>query len=205
MATLVLLDESGLLMAPLVKRTWALRGHRPEIYQKGKQREKVSLAVALCLSPNRDWLRLLYRTLVNGYFNNEKIAEFLEGLMREIPTALVVLWDRGNMHKGDPIRDELKRFHPRLSIEQLPPWAPMLDPVEPVFSWLKYGRLSNFAALNAQQLNAVVKTELDAIRRDQKCLRNFWHASELPLPKPLKKETLASLPTIDHDNLRRIR
>ena len=173
-------------MAPLVKRTWALRGHRPELHQKGKHREKVSLAVALCLSPNRDRLRLIYRTLVNDYFNNEKVADFLEALMREIPEPLVVLWDRGNMHKGDPIREELERFKPRLNTELLPPWAPMLDPVEPIFSWLKYGRLSNFAPMNAQELNKMVLAELKTVEQDQGSLRNFWHASDLPLPKPLK-------------------
>ena len=55
-AHLVVIDESGLLMAPLVKRTWALRGHRPVLFQKGKHREKVSLATALWLSPQRDCL-----------------------------------------------------------------------------------------------------------------------------------------------------
>jgi len=177
-------------MAPLVRRTWALRGHRPELYQKGKHREKVSLAAALWLSPTRDRLGLIYQTLINDYFNNEQVAKFLELLMREIPAPLVVLWDRGNMHKGDPIREEVRRFQPRLSLERLPPWAPMLDPVEPIFSWLKYGRLSNFAPMNAHELNARLLAELKPIREDQVCLRNFWHASDLPLPKPLKKRTL---------------
>jgi len=180
-----LIDESGLLMAPLVKRTWALRGHRPELLQKGKHREKVSLAVALWLSPRRDRLGLMYRTLVNDYFNNHQIARFLELLMREIPNRLVVLWDRGNMHKGDPIRAQVERYRPRLSLESLPPWAPMLDPAEPLFSWLKYGRLSNFAPREANELNKTVLRELHSISEDQESLRNLWHASDLPLPRRL--------------------
>jgi len=78
-------------MAPLVKRTWALRGQRPELHQKGKHREKVSLAVALWLSPQREQLGLIYRTLENDYFNNQQVARFLEGVLREIPNRLVVL------------------------------------------------------------------------------------------------------------------
>ena len=189
MAYLVLIDESGLLMAPLVKRTWALRGDRPQL-QKGKHREKVSLAAALWLAPKRDRIGLMCQTLINEYFNNEKVASFLETLLRELPHPLVVLWDRGNMHKGDPIRAEVARFQPRLSLELLPPWAPMLDPVEPIFSWLKYGRLSNYAPANAHDLNKMVLAELATIQTDQQRLRDFWHASNLPLPKPLKKRTL---------------
>jgi transposase len=172
-------------MAPLVKRTWAFRGSRPELHQKGKHREKVSLAVALWLSPKRERLGLLYRTLENDYFNNQQVARFLEAIMREIPHPLVVLWDRGNMHKGDPIRAQMERFRPRLHLELLPPWAPMLDPVEPIFSWLKYGRLSNYAPRNAHELNQTVEEELDAIADDQDILQRLWHRSDLPLPRQL--------------------
>src|SRR5262249_3293984 len=164
---------------------WARSGRRPELHQKGKHREKVSLAVALYLSPKRKHLGLIYRTLENGYFNNQQVARFLEGVLREIPNRLVVLWDRGNMHKGDPIRAQVERFRPRLSLELLPPWAPMLAPAEPIFSWLKYGRLSNFAPHNAPDLNRAVVAELEAIRADQDVLRHLWHASDLPLPRSL--------------------
>ena len=184
-AHLVLIDESGLLMAPLVKRTWALRGQRPVVKQKGKHREKVSLAVALALSPRRTHMELHCATLANAYFNNEKIVGFLTALMRAIPRSMVILWDRGNMHRGDPIRTALARFWPRLSLETLPPWAPMLDPVEPIFSWLKNGQLSNYAPENAGELQRRIHEELDAIRDDQEVLFNFWHASKLPLPKAL--------------------
>src|ERR1051325_6880367 len=94
-AALVLIDESGLLMAPLVRRTWAPRGQTPILKQRGKHRERVSVAAALCLSPDQDRLRLVYQTLVNGYFNNERTALFLESLMREIPGRFLVIWDAG--------------------------------------------------------------------------------------------------------------
>jgi len=186
MAYLVLIDESGLLMAPLVRRTWARRGRRPELLQEGQRREKVSLAVALWLSPKRDRLGLIYQTVVDGYFNNDQVAGFLESVAREIPDRIVVLWDSGPMHKGDPIWSKIEDLKPRLSVESLAPWAPMLDPVEPIFGWLKYGRLANYAPSNAKELNRMVFAELNTIYDDQERLRNFWHASDLPLPEPLK-------------------
>jgi putative transposase len=155
------------------------------LHQKGKHREKVSLAVAFWLSPPRERLGLIYRTLENDYFNNQQVARFLEELMREIPNRLVVLWDRGNRHKGDPIRAQVERYRPRLTLELLPPWAPMLDPTEPIFSWLKYGRLSNFAPRDARELNQAIVAELEPATDDQDLLRHLWHASDLPLPLPL--------------------
>src|SRR5512143_4028467 len=53
-AAILLLDESGLLMAPLVRRSWALRGQPPVLKQKARYREKVSVAAAVWLTPRRD-------------------------------------------------------------------------------------------------------------------------------------------------------
>ena len=85
------------------------------------------------------------------------------------------------MHKGDPIRKVLARHHRRLSLERLPPYAPMLNPVEQLWGWLKYGRLSNFAAHNAHELNRKIVARLNVISKNQPRLRTFFRASQLPL------------------------
>jgi hypothetical protein len=104
-------------------------------------------------------------------------------LVRDIPNRLVVLWDGSTMHKGDPIRDAVENFAPRLTLERLPPYAPMLNLVEPLWSWLKYSRLCNFAPADACELNERTVSELNAIAGDQDFLKLLWHASDLPLPR----------------------
>jgi putative transposase len=89
------------------------------------------------------------------------------------------------MHKGDPIRGLEDRFPGRLILERLPPYSPMLNPIEALWSWLKWGRLSNFAPQDVRELEGRVITELESIRTDQVFLRNLFHASELPLPRTL--------------------
>jgi len=185
----IFIDESGLLMAPLVRRTWGLRGHRPILHQRGRHREKVSIAGALCWAPWRRWqdrpLKWVYQTLVDAYFNKERSALFLEKLMREIPNRMIVVWDGGPMHKGDPIREAVRRFQPRLKLEQLPPYAPMLNPVEPVWSWLKESRLCNASPTNASELDRWVRREVGAKTDHQDFLRSMWQGSDLPLPRTL--------------------
>lgn len=182
----IFVDESGLLMGPLVRRTWAPIGQRPILKQRGKHREKVSIAGALWWAPGRRrQLGVIVQTLVNAYFNNHRSAAFLELLMREIANRIIVVWDGGNMHKGDPIHEAVERFKPRLALERLPPYAPMLNPIEPLWSWLKYSRLCNAAPANAAELNRAIVDELAAIGDDQEFLRSMWHGSELPLPRAL--------------------
>jgi transposase len=184
-AYLALIDESGLMMAPLVRRTWSLRGQTPKLIQDGGRRQKVSVAAALWLTPRRDRLGLFSRTLVNDYFDPWYSAAFLEALLKELGGRVVVVWDGGSMHKGDPIAQLQGVMSDRLSLERFPPYSPELCPVEPVWSWLKYSRLCNYAPRDASELDGRVVAELSAIRDDQELLRGFFHASELPLPRTL--------------------
>jgi putative transposase len=178
---LVLIDESGVMLAPLRRRTLAPRGHPPILKQAGRHREKVSLIGALSLSPRRRHLGLYFSTLVNDNFEQSAVAWFLRQLLRALRGPIIVVFDRGNMHRGPEIR-KLLHDHPRLALETLPPYAPELNPVEQIWSYLKWGQLSNFAPQNVVHLEKQAFTTLHRIRYDQKRLRSFWNGSELPWP-----------------------
>jgi transposase len=188
-ARLIFVDESGLLMAPLVRRTWAPRGQRPVLHQRGRHREKVSVTGAYWWAPHasghRPSLGFYFETLPDAYYNSERTAAFLSRLMREIPDRIILIWDGGNMHKGDPIREAVERFRPRLHLEKFPPYGPTINPVEQVWSWLKYGRLCNSAPHDAAELNRAIHRELAGIVDDQDFLLNMWHRSDLPVPRAL--------------------
>jgi len=50
-AALIFLDESGLLMAPVVRRTWSPCGQTPIVVQRTRHHQKVSVIAALIISP----------------------------------------------------------------------------------------------------------------------------------------------------------
>jgi putative transposase len=187
-AHLVLIDESGFLLSPLVRRSLAPRGQTPIYRPKTKQRQKVSAIAALSLSPARQHLGLYFRTYANAYVDSAKAADFLEELLRHLRGRVIVLWDGGQMHKGPAIRRVLER-HPRLTLERLPPYAPDLNPVEHLWNYLKYVQLANFVPSSLYVLHAHVEAEFELVQEDQARLRTFWQASELPFPE---KVTLVS-------------
>jgi transposase len=184
-AHMTLIDESGLLMAPRARRTWSFRGQTPDREQKSGTRENVSVAAAVWLSPRRDRWGLYSHTLANGYFDRWYLAAFWEAMRKDLAGRLVVVWDGGPMHKGDPIPALKSHFGSRLDLERLPPYAPMLNPVESLWSWLNWERLSNLAPKDATELDARVIAELGKVHEDQAFLRNLFHASDLPLPRAL--------------------
>jgi putative transposase len=185
---LVFIDESGFLMAPLVRRTLAPKGQTPQLLHKvrhsGRGRDKVSVIGALTLSPKANRLGLYFSNLVNDYFDHVAVAWFVRQLLKHLRGPVIVVWDRGPMHQGPDIR-QLQQDYPRLHFESLPAYAPDLNPVECVWSYVKWGRLCNFAPPDPQALDEAVFNELHRVRHNQQHLRGFWKGSSLPLPRAL--------------------
>jgi transposase len=186
-AHLLVIDESGLLLMPLVRRTLALRGHTPVLTVKGRHREKVSLVAGLTLSPQRRHIGLHYRTYPRASVNHVRTARFLQQVLRQVRGPIVVLWDRGNMHKG-PVLRELARRHPRLSIELLPPYAPQLNPVEQLWNHLKYDDLANYVPYDLTELATTARRRLEHARTHPSQLHTCFTATPLLRSKHRARE-----------------
>jgi transposase len=182
-AHLVLIDETGCLLAPLVVRTLAPRGQTP-ILQHTAKREKVSIIAGVSLSPKRSRFGLYFQTLPNQSIKNGETATFLRDLLGHLRGRVIVIWDNGPNHKGPAIRELLKRY-PRLTLERLPPYAPELNPVEYLWSHLKKTKLVNLAAQDARELDDLAMENLDDVRHRPNLLKSFFAATHLPIPTGL--------------------
>lgn len=182
-ATLVFTDETGFLLLSLVRRTLAVRGHTPALGHRARQRDKVSVAAALTLSAVQGHVGLHYQTYPDRYVNAPVYADFLRRLLWRAGQAhpLVVVHDRGNMHRGDPMRELCRDFgRARLDLNFLPPYAPELNPTEHLWNFEKDKELSNFVPQDVGQLNSTVQRYLGEVRHDQDRLRSFFAATPLP-------------------------
>ena len=175
---MVLIDETGLQLTPLRRRTWAKRGCRPILRQFAGTRKRVSAIAALTLSPKTLRRNLYFQTLVDGTFNSLRIAAFLRDLLKQIPGKLIVVWDNGRMHKGPAIRQLLKRF-PRLTLEWLPPYAPDLNPVEQLWSHLKFGHCANLIPRDLDHLDDEIADFLVATKCQSTTLHSYWRETPL--------------------------
>lgn len=178
-ACLCFTDESGFLLLPLVRRTIAPKGRTPMLRHRARQRDKVSVAAALTLSPAGRHVNLFYQSYPNAYVNSQVYAQFLRGLLRQIACPLVLIHDGGSMHKGDPLR-KLCSDVPRLDLNLLPPYAPELNPTEALWNYQKDKELANFVPHNVTEMNRTICDHLQQIKHDQHRLRTFFTAAHLP-------------------------
>lgn len=135
---------------------------------------------ALTLSPKRGRIGLYFQTIVNGSFTGASVAKFLQQLLRHIQGRVIVVWDRWSGHGGPYVRQVLAR-NPRLELVQLPAYAPELNPVEYLWSHLRWSCLCNFAPADAEELNKAMDPVFRKTARNQELLRSFWEGAKLPL------------------------
>jgi hypothetical protein len=147
----------------------------------GGHRKKVSVIGAVSVSPVAQRMGWYFATLPDGYFAAETVVEFLRDLLGHLRGKVVVVWDGGGNHKGPAVREFLRRNR-RLTLERLPAYAPELNPVEAVWSWLKYGQLANFVPDGVAELDDEVIDRLLDLEGDPGLLRILWDRSDLPFP-----------------------
>ena len=147
----------------------------------------MSVIGALSLSPVTRRPGLYFTTDPKEYFNAERVVRFLRDLLRHLCGKVIVVWDGGTNHKGPAIREFLRR-NKRLWLERLPPYAPDLNPVEAVWGWLKYGKLSNFVPDDVQELDDWVIEYLVPLKCNAGLIRKLWNGSDLAFPTRFKEQ-----------------
>lgn len=148
--------------------------------RRASHRDKVSAAAALLLSPDRGHVRLCAQTFPDAYVDVEVYSFFLRHVLRAARGPLVLVHDRGNMHRGQPLRELRAGFAGRLHVHELPPYAPELNPVEYLWNWCKDKELCNFAPRDVPELESAACGCLEDARQDQHRLRSFFESSPLP-------------------------
>ena len=111
------LDESGFLLIPNVRKTWAPVGCTPRV-RHSSTRDKLSAISALSVSPQRIRVGLymhVYPTNITG----AEVVAFLRHLLRHLRGPVELLWDGGSIHRRDDVQAFRSR-HPRLHVHRFP-------------------------------------------------------------------------------------
>jgi transposase len=145
-ATIVWVDESGFYLLPLAVRTWAPKGHTPAL-RVPLTRDHLSAISAITLDG-----RLFLQVRKDSY-DGEAVVGFLRIVLRKISGTVLLIWDGSPIHQGQAIKDFLSAGGAkRLQLEQLPGYAPDLNPDEGIWNSLKRVELGNVCATDLADL-----------------------------------------------------
>jgi len=152
-------------------RTWAPRGQTPVLQYHFNWK-------VLSLMAGITWWNFYFQ-LFPGAIKAPQIITFLQHLMRHLRRPLLVIWDGLPGHRSAAVRDFVSAQGDRLTLERLPGYAPELNPVEHIWSYLKEHELPNFCPRELWQLSAAARDALRRMRRRPTLVAAFWKQAEL--------------------------
>jgi len=180
-AHVVFLDESGFSLTPSVRRTLAPCGQTP-VLECWDRRDKFSAISAVTLSPREGRPGLYFQLLpLNKTVHAEEVIAFLKDLQRQLRGPFTVVWDRHKIHSKARLVQAFLAEHPDIVAEDFPGYIPDLNPDEWVWSWTKYGRLSNLAAWDAQELWDHIMSALIDLKFQPRMLQGFIRDAGIPV------------------------
>ena len=173
--TIVWGDEAGFYLLPARVRTYAPRGQTPTL-RVPLTRNHLSTIGALTADG-----RVLMQAQMEA-FRGPRVVRFLRHLLRHIAGKLLVIWDGSPIHRAKVVKAFLAEggAH-RLWLEQLPGYAPDLNPVEGIWHYVKRVRLGNVCCRTLKEVRYEVRLATAVLRHKANVLANLPRHYGCPL------------------------
>ena len=158
-----------------MRKTYAPKGQSPELLTDTKNKDYVSVSRAI--SPDGYFY---FEVREKEGFRQKGLTNFLDNTWADCLDSLLVWWDNASSHKAKAVKSYLKNQeeHPRIWLENTPPYSPELNPIELLWANLKH-RLANQFFQNTKQLKAAVTDILQQIKNDKELIISFFKHKEL--------------------------
>jgi len=119
----------------------------------------------------------IYKRHFEGSVKSEQLIETLEHVQRQIPGTLILIWDHASIHLSQLTQTYL-REHPEILIEELPAYAPELNPEEYCHGNVKQ-HLKNTRPATTEEIRSLLDRGFARLRRRPDLLLSFFHAAGL--------------------------
>jgi transposase len=151
-------DEAGFQLLSGVVSTYAPQGQTP-VLSVPLSYERLSVMGAI--STTGDLLTWTQDRPVKG----PDLVRFLKHILAHIPGKLLLVWDGLPAHRSQPIKDFLASpAAKRLTVLQLPAYAPELNPQEGIWRYLKYVALANLCCRDVDHLRLELRRAIHRVR-----------------------------------------
>jgi transposase len=162
-------DEARFGQKGTITRVWARRGSRPRAVRQTGFTSLYVLA-AVCAATGG------VSALIMPELNTAVINLFLEQFSRELPAGVhaVLIWDGAGFHTGGDLV-----VPSNVSLIQLPPYSPELNPVENLWHYLRAHHWSNRRYRDYNELQDEAARSLCAVSEDPETIKTVCNAPYL--------------------------
>lgn len=163
-------DEASLSITPSIVKTYALKGCRPTIKANTWINTRAYLMSAI--SEKGD---MHYQIRTKPY-DSQAVICFLKELLKKESYNIIIIWDNASIHKSTELKNFLSSYDDakRLTLVNIPPYSPDLNPDEQVWGYLKRNKLRNQLFKDLKGLIEKATVALGEIASRKDLITNFF-------------------------------
>ena len=168
------IDEAGFYLLPSVVRTYAPRGHTP-VLESWLTYDHLSVMSGITMAGQ------LYTWVREQALNSFDSVRFLKHLSHQLHRRVLVIWDGSPIHRKEVTAFLTSGGAKHMHLEQLPAYAPDLNPDEGVWHYLKRVELRNLCCKSLSHLRRELNLAVHRLRNKPQLIQSFFEGAGLSI------------------------
>jgi len=163
---IVWIDEAGFYLLAGAVRSYAPRGQTP-ILRVPLTRDHLSVISAITAQGQ------LLAAVQARAFHGGAVVRFLKHVVGHLSSRVLIIWDGAPIHHDQCVSGFVAEQGGQLCVEQLPAYAPDLNPDEGVWDQLKYVELKNVICHEQKELRHELRLAIARLRQKPDLICRF--------------------------------
>jgi transposase len=161
-------DETAVVNTDVRGRGYQPKAQTPVAYAMGGTRHKLSMISTVTNQGKARWM------IIDEAFNSDKLIEFLEALIKDLPKKVFLILDNLRVHHSKPVKAWLAEHQAQIEVFYLPSYSPELNPDERLNADLKYALGSRVQFRTKDKLKAATKAHMDMLNKNPERVRSYF-------------------------------
>ncbi|WP_200249881.1 IS630 family transposase [Thiococcus pfennigii] len=160
-------DEAGIGLQTQAGKTWGAVGTPPQV-PVSSQRGGFNLLSAVTASGT------LRFSIAEGKIDSPRYIAFLQQLIHNRTTPLIVIVDRAPFHRSKAVREFVRAHRQQIRVFFLPSYSPELNPDEQVWNTIKDKQVGRQAVKTKTGLKRAALSALRSLQQKGALIRSFF-------------------------------
>ena len=161
-------DETAVMNTDVRGRSYAPRGKTPTTCTVWGARQRFSMISSVNNQGKCYWM------VINGVFNADRLIEFMESLIKDVPRKVFLVMDNLKVHHCKPVMAWLEEHKDRIEVFYLPSYSPELNPDERLNADLKHAITTGVPKRTRQGLRKKTEEHMTMVASTPEHVKSYF-------------------------------
>ena len=161
-------DETAVMNTDVRGRSYSPRGVTPTTCSVWGARQKFSMISSVNNQGKCYWM------IINDVFNADRLIEFMESIVKDVPRKVFLIMDNLKVHHSKPVQKWLEEHKEKIEVFYLPSYSPELNPDERLNADLKHAITTSVPRRTRQGLLKKTQEHMAMVKSSPERVKTYF-------------------------------